>query len=135
MSGSLIESARAPFDITESEGELVSGPTVEYGGVLFMMFFLSEYMGVVLLSLIFTNLYLGGYTLGKFVKNSTIITKAIVGFKVAVVCVFFIWARTTAPRVRFNDLLRAAWRILLPGSVAQLYLAMLSRIFTLTILR
>ncbi len=112
------ELQRPPFDMPIADAELVMGPYTEYGGLRFAFFLLAEYAGIVVLSALFTVLFLGGWA-GPFA--------AVLGWlwtlvKVALVSVVVIWIRVAWPRLREDQLQSLAWTVLVPVALAQLAL-------------
>lgn len=116
------ETNRTPFDLVEAEQELVGGFHTEYSSMKFGMFFLAEYMHVVIASMLISTFFFGGYHL-PFADawlpelNSTL--KMILDVSVfvgkTVFWVFvFIWVRWTIPRFKYNQLMRLGWHNLLP---------------------
>jgi NADH-quinone oxidoreductase subunit H len=123
---SFIETQRTPFDIPEGEAEIVDGYRTEYSGVKLVLFFLAEYIGIILMSTLISVLYLGGGSVG-FVsintliksyglKYSIIITFLVLWLKIFLFCLFFIWVRWTLPRLRYDQLLNFGWKFVLPLS-------------------
>jgi len=123
------EANRSPFDLVEAEQELVGGFHTEYSSMKFGMFFLAEYMHVVIGSMLITTFFLGGYHLpfvgyyahilpeaGTWLK-ALIDISVFVG-KTAFMVFFFIWVRWTLPRFKFNQLMSLGWSKLLPLSIA-----------------
>ena len=108
------EARRLPFDLPEAEAELIAGFHSEYSGMKFGMFFVGEYLGVLLISSMITVLFLGGWR-GPWLPG-------IVWFLVkmfAFVC-FFILLRATLPRLRFDQLMSLGWKVMLPLALANL---------------
>lgn len=105
---SLAETNRAPFDLTEAEAELVAGYNVEYSAVGFALFFIAEYTNMLLMSIYFTLLFLGGW----FVFGYSHIIW--LGIKTAWVGFLFIWVRATLPRYRYDQLMLLGWKTFLP---------------------
>ena len=108
------EARRLPFDLPEAEAELVAGFHSEYSGMKFGMFFVGEYLGVILISSMITVLFLGGW-MGPWLPP-------IVWFLIKVfafIC-FFILLRATLPRLRFDQLMSLGWKVMLPLALANL---------------
>ncbi|MCC6597359.1 MAG: NADH-quinone oxidoreductase subunit NuoH [Alphaproteobacteria bacterium] len=111
----LAETNRAPFDLPEGESEITGGFMVEYSAMAFALFFLGEYANMILMSAIATTLFLGGW-LPPFGLSFLAFVPGIIWFalKVCSVLFFFIWARATLPRFRYDQLMRLGWKIFLP---------------------
>ncbi len=111
----LAETNRAPFDLPESESELVSGYNVEYSAMSFALFFLGEYINMILMSAMFVILFLGGW-LSPFDVVPFIWLEGPVWFilKISMILFLFIWMRATFPRYRYDQLMRLGWKIFLP---------------------
>ena len=114
----LAELKRTPFDMPVAEPEIVMGPLTEYSGLRFAFFMLSEYAGIVVMSLLFTVLFLGGWH-GPFSDSLGPLWTL---FKSAIMSVVIIWLRVSWPRVREDQLQRLAWLVLVPVALAQLAL-------------
>ncbi len=114
----LAETNRHPFDLPEAEGELVAGYNVEYSSMSFALFFLGEYMNMILMSGMTTILFLGGWQAPMDIPFFTIIPGAVwfIG-KILVVLFVFIWVRATLPRYRYDQLMRLGWKVFLPLSL------------------
>ena len=112
------ELKRTPFDMPVAEPEIVMGPLTEYTGLRFAFFMLSEYAGIVVMSLLFTVLFLGGWH-GPF---SDALGPLWTLLKSAFVSVLIIWLRVAWPRLREDQLQRLAWLVLVPLALAQLAL-------------
>jgi NADH-quinone oxidoreductase subunit H len=106
------ETARAPFDLPEAEQELVAGYHTEYGGMRFGLFTMSEYINLITLSGLAVTLFLGGwhFFFWDFLGPLWFV------LKLAVLLFVFIWMRTTLPRLRYDQLMRFGWKILLPAA-------------------
>jgi NADH-quinone oxidoreductase subunit H len=102
------ETNRAPFDMPEAESELVAGYHTEYGGLKFAMFFLAEYINMIIISALGATLFLGGFA-GPFLWGWVWLA-----IKIAVLLFLFIWLRATLPRLRYDRLMQFGWKILLP---------------------
>ena len=112
----LAETNRAPFDLPEAEAELVAGYNVEYSSTPFALFFLGEYMNMVMLSAMTTIMFLGGW-LPVFDFLSFIPGVAWFVIKTLLVLFVFLWARATFPRFRYDQLMRLGWKVFLPFSL------------------
>jgi NADH-quinone oxidoreductase subunit H len=104
----IAETRRLPFDLPESESELVAGYHSEYSGMKFGMFFVGEYLGVALISALIAVLFFGGW-LGPWLPP-------IVWFLIKMFCFicFFVLLRASLPRPRFDQLMSWAWKLMLP---------------------
>lgn len=102
------ESKRTPFDLPEAENELVAGFHTEYSGMRFGLFFVGEYINLIILGSMVTVFFLGGW-LGP-------VLPPVVWFllKVLGCAFFFIWMRGTLPRLRYDQLMHFGWKVLLP---------------------
>ncbi len=111
----LAETNRAPFDLPEGESEITGGFMVEYSAMAFALFFLGEYSAMILMSAMTTVLFLGGW-LPPFGMSFLAFVPGIIwfAFKTAGVMFFFLWARATLPRFRYDQLMRLGWKIFLP---------------------
>ena len=112
------ELQRPPFDMPVAESEIVMGPLTEYTGLRFAFFLLSEYAGIVVMSLLFAVLFLGGWH-GLF---SGVLGPVWTLLKAALISVLIIWLRVSWPRLREDQLQRLAWLVLVPIALAQLAL-------------
>ena len=111
----LAETNRAPFDLPEGESELVGGYNVEYSSMTFALFFLGEYMNMILMSGMTTVLFMGGW-LPPFGIEALAVIPGFIWFiaKVCFVLFIFLWARATLPRYRYDQMMRLGWKIFLP---------------------
>ncbi len=110
----LAEINRTPFDMPETESELACGFNVEYSSMKFSMFFMAEYCHLFTISAIITTLFLGGWH-GPFLPGTVwFLIKSIA------LMYFFIWERSTYPRLRIDQIMRFGWKFLLPVSLANL---------------
>jgi NADH-quinone oxidoreductase subunit H len=112
----LAETNRHPFDLPEAEAELVSGYNVEYSSMSFALFFLGEYMNMILMSGMITILFLGGWYAPVAALDFIPGVLWFVG-KVFFCLFVFIWARATLPRYRYDQLMRLGWKVFLPLSL------------------
>jgi len=117
MTAGIAETNRAPFDFPEAEQELVAGYHTEYSSMSFAMFFLAEYINMVTVSAVATDLFLGGWH-GPFLPESL----GWIWFllKVSAILFFYVWMRWTLPRYRYDQLMHFGWKVLLPVAVINL---------------
>ena len=119
MTAGMAETNRAPFDFPEAEQELVAGYHTEYSSMSFAMFFLAEYINMVTVSAVATDLFLGGWH-GPWLPES-------IGWiwfllKVSALLFVYVWMRWTLPRYRYDQLMKFGWKVLLPLAVINLLL-------------
>jgi NADH-quinone oxidoreductase subunit H len=117
MTAGIAETNRAPFDFPEAEQELVAGYHTEYSSMSFAMFFLAEYINMVTVSAVATDLFLGGWH-GPFLPESLGWVWFLI--KVGALLFFYVWMRWTLPRYRYDQLMAFGWKVLLPASVVNL---------------
>lgn len=110
------ESRRAPFDLPEAENEIVAGFHTEYSSMKFALFFLGEYIGVLMLSAIISILYLGGW----HGPGPEWLGPIWLVIKIVALLFFFIWIRATYPRFRYDHLMELGWKVLIPLSMLNL---------------
>lgn len=110
----LAESHRLPFDLPEAESELVAGYHAEYSGMKFGMFFVGEYLNIILISSLVTTLYLGGWQ-GPWLPDWLWFE-----IKVFLIVILFVLLRASLPRPRYDQLMNLGWKILLPLSLLNL---------------
>jgi len=106
--GAVAETKRIPFDLPEAENELQAGFHTEYSGMRFALFFVGEYVNMVLLGAVTAIFFLGGWH-GPFLPP--IVWLAL---KVLAVPVFLIWTRASLPRLRYDQLMILGWKVLVP---------------------
>jgi NADH-quinone oxidoreductase subunit H len=115
---SLAETNRTPFDLPESESELVSGFHTEYSGIRFSFFFMAEYADMFIVSALGALLFLGGWH-GPFGISSPILYL----LKVSALMFVTIWLRWTLPRLRIDQLMGVCWKFLIPVGLLNILLA------------
>jgi len=113
------ETNRAPFDIPEAESELVAGFHTEYSGMGFGLFFLAEYTNMFIVCAVATSLFFGGWQ-GLFGINLGIPGVFWFLFKTYALIFIIMWVRWTFPRVRFDQLMNFAWKVMIPLSLVNL---------------
>jgi NADH-quinone oxidoreductase subunit H len=117
MTAGIAETNRAPFDFPEAEQELVAGYHTEYSSMTFAMFFMAEYINMVTVSAVATDLFLGGWH-GPFLPDSLGWIWFLI--KVSAILFFYVWMRWTLPRYRYDQLMSFGWKVLLPLAVVNL---------------
>ena len=113
------ETNRAPFDVSEGESEIVAGFHVEYSGMAFAMFFLAEYMNLILISILSSILFFGGWLSpfqGTFLNAYFAFVPGFVwlSLKTLIFIFIFLWLRATLPRYRYDQIMRLGWKVFLP---------------------
>jgi NADH-quinone oxidoreductase subunit H len=118
----IAETNRLPFDLAESEQELVAGWHTEYSGMKFAMFFLAEYANMVTVSALATILFLGGWTGPMFGGELLQMVLPTVWFLLKVGAFLFVYmlVRATIPRIRYDQLMHFGWKVLLPLALANI---------------
>jgi NADH-quinone oxidoreductase subunit H len=114
----LAETNRSPFDLPETENELVAGFQTEYGGIKFALFFMAEYINMITTSAIMATLFFGGWRLpfGLF-EDVVWLGPFVLAGKVIILLFLFIWVRASIGRPRYDQLMQFTWRLLLPLSL------------------
>lgn len=113
------ETNRAPFDVSEGESEIVAGFHVEYSGMAFAMFFLAEYMNLILISILASIMFFGGWLSpfqGTFLDSYLSFIPGFVwlSIKTIIFIFIFLWLRATLPRYRYDQIMRLGWKVFLP---------------------
>jgi NADH-quinone oxidoreductase subunit H len=118
----IAETNRLPFDLAESEQELVAGWHTEYSGMKFAMFFLAEYANMVTISALATIMFLGGWNGPMFGGPWLEMILPTVWFvsKIAVFLFIYMLVRATIPRIRYDQLMHFGWKVLLPLALANI---------------
>jgi NADH-quinone oxidoreductase subunit H len=127
---SVAETNRHPFDVVEGESEIVAGHMIEYSGMSFAVFFLAEYANMILLSMLATIMFLGGWSapvdLGRVlgVETPAWLQRLSDWFwllgKTAFVVSLFIWFRASFPRYRYDQIMRLGWKVFIPVTLVWL---------------
>jgi NADH-quinone oxidoreductase subunit H len=125
----IAETNRHPFDVAEGESEIVAGFHVEYSGITFALFFLAEYMNMILIAVLTTVMFLGGWLAPWPALNDATLPEALplvggmaplgdglfwLGVKMASVLLIFLWIRATFPRYRYDQIMRLGWKVFIP---------------------
>jgi NADH-quinone oxidoreductase subunit H len=128
----IAETNRHPFDVVEGESEIVAGHMVEYSGMAFAMFFLAEYANIILVSVLASVLFLGGWmapvsfsfvgmeTPGWIHSSMWFWNWFWLFGKTFVVCTLFLWVRASFPRYRYDQIMRLGWKIFIPVTLVWL---------------
>lgn len=139
------ETNRLPFDLPEGENEIVGGYHLEYGGMKFALFFMAEYVAMIMAAGLMVTLFFGGYGLLPGMEHLVTAISNLFGFgatgmqntiaalefavffaKVGFVMFVFVWVRWTLPRFRFDQLMDLGWKILFPLSIINLVVVTLA---------
>ncbi|OSI15149.1 NADH-quinone oxidoreductase subunit NuoH [Neisseria dumasiana] len=110
------ETNRAPFDVAEGESEIVAGFHVEYSGFAFALFFLAEYIFMILIGALTAIMFLGGW-LSPFPQSWGLIgtpSAFWMFLKMAFILYGYLWIRATFPRYRYDQIMRLGWKVLIP---------------------
>jgi len=117
----IAESNRSPFDLPETENELVSGFMTEYGGIKFALYFIAEYTAMVVNSAIVATVFLGGWKWPAVLSDlHPLVGVAIFMAKVLFVLFLYVWIRSSVPRVRYDKFMRFCWKFMVPLALANL---------------
>ncbi|MEP7281730.1 MAG: complex I subunit 1 family protein [Rubrivivax sp.] len=141
MTAAIAENKRIPFDLPEAESELIAGYYTEYSAMKMGLFMFAEFIEIAIIGALFTTLFLGGYNLpymndGGFLfpgggawpmsHGAVVVTQLVVFLvKVMLICSFQILVRWSLPRFRYDQVLRFAWKFLLPLALANLVVTVL----------
>ena len=109
------ETNRAPFDVVEGESEIVAGHMIEYSGMTFALFFLAEYMNMLLISALCAVMFFGGWQspIDSWLFNLIPPTLWLL-LKIFLIVSMFLWIRATFPRYRYDQIMRLGWKIFIP---------------------
>jgi NADH-quinone oxidoreductase subunit H len=118
----IAETNRHPFDVAEGESEIVAGFHVEYSGISFALFFLAEYMNMILIATLTSIMFLGGWLSPFPILNDAEVLGAHpfgdglpwLAVKVSFVLLIFLWIRATFPRYRYDQIMRLGWKVFIP---------------------
>jgi NADH-quinone oxidoreductase subunit H len=120
------ETNRAPFDVVEGESEIVAGHMIEYSGMTFALFFLAEYMNMILISTLTAVLFFGGWQAP--VDSAFLQLLPPFGWlllKVFVIVSLFLWIRATFPRYRYDQIMRLGWKVFIPVTLGWIFVTAL----------
>ncbi len=121
----LAETNRTPFDLPEAESELVAGYFVEYSGMRFALFYVAEYVGMIIMGCLAATCYFGGWTIPWYIIEILPFLKYVPGvvwftLKVYFVVFCYYWIRATVPRYRYDQLMSIGWKLLIPLALANI---------------
>jgi NADH-quinone oxidoreductase subunit H len=123
------ETNRLPFDLPETESELVTGYHTEYSSMKFSMFFIAEYANLITASALIATLFFGGWDIPFTHWDDTnptifksIVTLGVMSAKTLFFVFTYIWVRWTLPRFRFDQLMQLGWKLMIPGALAYISL-------------
>ncbi len=132
----IAETNRVPFDLPEAESELVAGYFTEYSGIRFGLFYMAEYMNMMVISLLVSIMFLGGWLpvqipVGGHLAPVALLNRALAAIpptlwllaKLYFFIFFYMWLRATLPRYRYDQLMALSWKFLLPLSLGTLLVA------------
>jgi NADH-quinone oxidoreductase subunit H len=124
----IAETNRAPFDLPEAESELVGGYFTEYTGFRFSLYFLGEYVAMLVISATAASVFLGGPA-GPFLPGPIWLA-----IKIAFFLFLYFWLRATLPRFRYDQLMGLAWKLLLPLALLNIVVTAFGRLYALGLL-
>lgn len=126
----LAQNNRSPFDLPETENELVAGFQTEYGGMKFAIFFMAEYTNMITLSAIAATLFFGGYRLPfGWLSDVLWLGPFVLAAKVILLLFLYIWVRGSVSRPRYDQLMNFSWMTLLPISLGYMIITALLVVF------
>ena len=119
------ETNRSPFDMPEAESELVAGYFVEYSGIRFSLFFMGEYIAMIVMSSVAVLCFWGGWTVPPIILSAVPFLAGVPGIVWFILKVYFhlflfFWVRATLPRYRYDYLMRLGWKVLIPLALANI---------------
>ena len=124
----LAETNRSPFDLPETENELVAGFQTEYGGMKFALFFIAEYVNMISTSAIMATLFFGGWK-GPFAEQYIWLGPIYLLIKVVALLFLFVWVRASIGRPRYDQLMKFCWQFMLPLSLANVSVSAVLAVF------
>jgi NADH-quinone oxidoreductase subunit H len=126
----LAETNRSPFDLPETENELIAGYQTEYGGMKFSLFMIAEYINMITTSTIMATLFFGGWRLPfGFLEDVVWLGPFVLLGKVIILLFVFIWVRASIGRPRYDQLMNFNWKFLLPLSLVYMIITALLTLF------
>ncbi len=124
----LAETNRSPFDLPETENELIAGFFTEYGGMKFSMFMMAEYINMITTSTVVATLFFGGWR-GPLADEILWLGPVYLGVKVLALLFLFIWIRGSVSRPRFDQVMRFNWKVLIPLGLIYLIVTAVLTVF------
>jgi NADH-quinone oxidoreductase subunit H len=130
------ETNRAPFDLPECESELVGGYHTEYSSMKLGLFLFAEYINMFVSSAVMATLYFGGYNfpfqheIGLDGNALAVVQTLVLFAKISIFIFIFMWVRWTLPRFRYDQLMNLGWKVLLPLSLANIFITGIVMYFT-----
>ncbi len=124
----LAETNRAPFDLPETENELVAGFFTEYGGMKFSMFMMAEYINMITTSSVMATLFFGGWR-GPLAEQYLWLGPVYLAAKVLLLLFVFIWIRGSISRPRFDQVMRFNWKVMIPLGLVYLSITAVLTVF------
>lgn len=124
----LAETNRAPFDLPETENELVAGFFTEYGGMKFSMFMMAEYINMITTSSVMATLFFGGWR-GPLADQHIWLGPVYLAAKVLLLLFVFIWIRGSISRPRFDQVMRFNWKVMIPLGLVYLSITAVLTVF------
>ena len=126
----LAHTNRSPFDLPETENELVAGFQTEYGGMKFALFFMGEYTNMITLSGVVATLFFGGWRLPFGLWEDVLwLGPFVLAAKVVLLLFLFVWVRASVSRPRYDQLMSFCWKTLLPISLGYMMISTLLTVF------
>jgi NADH-quinone oxidoreductase subunit H len=126
----LAHTNRSPFDLPETENELVAGFQTEYGGMKFALFFMGEYTNMITLSGVVATLFLGGWRLPFGLWEDVLwLGPFVLAAKIVLLLFLFVWVRASVSRPRYDQLMSFCWKTLLPISLGYMIISALLTVF------
>lgn len=129
------ETNRSPFDVAEGESEIVAGFHVEYGGMTFGVFFLAEYLNMILVSALASIMFLGGWLSPfqgiPYLETALAFVPGYLWFFLKIACFLFLflWMRATFPRFRYDQIMRLGWKVFIPVTLVWIVVVALAIYF------
>ena len=121
------ETNRAPFDVVEGESEIVAGFHVEYSGMAFAVFFVAEYVNMILISALAATMFFGGWLSPfegiPFLGDTFLAAPSFfwLAGKVSFFLLLYLWFRATFPRYRYDQIMRLGWKVFIPITIVWLF--------------